>query len=451
MPDQFGNPTPQEVLAQIGGENNSVIAGAQTPAARRNAMLYALGRNMTASQDPRMVQAQVINDAVGKSLAINREEGESALDFEIRKGRDLYSRLTDVDHTAALQVAKQVLMLEEERSQQARLKEQDTRAQEMHAAQMDSYKRDLAVDNAEGIRYAYDPKTQSSVPGLWTHIQDLAGSLKDQTDWQARGLIPVTRDELFRLSGQAGDAEAHKGILNNSGIQSMLTTASDYVGQALLGKQVISGMADALEAGANPSTGAERFAVAAQGLLNSFDETRRSLHMDKATGLVDPNFRPAPRPGSKEFDEDVRKVQQALNDRNIKTSLPASFLTLYIYSVAKAQDARVTNMDFENIASTLRSVAGDPTQISKIMLGQTDLTRQGLALTSRELATRWTTEHPKGTEAYQDGDLILGVLNNGDSVLEEMKQEAARLEAAWKAIQGAGAGRGRARVVGENR
>src|SRR3990167_3491267 len=241
MAEQFGNPTTQEVLSQITEEQDLLVGSARTSADHRNALLFRLGRMMTANQDPRMVKANAINTVLGKSLAISREEGEPALDFEIRKGRDLYSRLIDVDQTSAVEVAKSVLELEQERTQQARLKEQDARNEEQHTAQMQSYKESAALNNAEGIRYAYDPKTGASVPGLWSHVNDLT-SVVDQAEWQSRGLIPVDRQQLFSLSGQAGDSEAHRGILNNSGIQAHLETASNYVGQAILGKEIISGM-----------------------------------------------------------------------------------------------------------------------------------------------------------------------------------------------------------------
>jgi hypothetical protein len=173
MPDMFGNPTPQELLGQFADENALYVSQAGGNAdARRNAILYTLGRNMTAAQDPRMVQATERDNAIRQSLAIKRADGESALDFEIRKGRALFEGLKSVDPTAASEVSSHLVKLEDERMQREHLladrkredivfeQEQDDRAQ---LKGQQSILKDLF--------YEYDPAT-GKVLDVTTNLED---------------------------------------------------------------------------------------------------------------------------------------------------------------------------------------------------------------------------------------------------------------------------------------
>lgn len=426
MPDQFGNPTPQEVLAQIGGENNSVIAGAQTPAARRNAMLYALGRNMTVSQDPRMAQAKAISNALGRSMALERNDGESALDFELRKGRAMYDDLKDVDRPSAQQVGERLLQLEQERDEQDKLRsreererQQEARNVEMHNLQTAQMRSAAAVRNFEGIRYGYDYKNNKLVDGLWTHIDDPT-SVVDEKEWSAKGIIPISPEMAFQL--RLATDKTNQDILG-SDFRAKTDVLTSYVDSAIMAREIAKGFRESLEAGFNPTASIRGLTSRLQSIANSVEVVREAAHT--RDGLLDPNFRAAPKPGSREFAEDERRVTDALNRAGMKTAIPSSLLTLYVYGVAKAQDARVTNMDYETIAGTLSAAVGNPEQTAEVIESQLGIRKESLARTVVEQAKRLAAS--SDPNAREQGETLLALASQGDEVFSQFLSEKEQL------------------------
>jgi hypothetical protein len=429
MPNQYGDPTPQEIMQGILDEGQQQIASAQDPAARRNAIMFAMGRQLTAGNDPRVRRAEELDNAIKGSMALKRNEGESAIDYELRKGRDLYGRVKDLDSNTAFQVAERIVTLEEEQFQKGRLIESDERAAraeertvEMHDAQMEGMGNARAVHRMEGIRYGYNPNTRTIVPGLWAHTDDPTAQL-EMGAWAEDGVTPITADQAFAL-GQ--DTSAADNAMLGSAHNAHLAAASAYVEQGILGREIVSGFADAIEASINPTASIRPMAESAQAIANSIEEVRR-LSNTNADGTVDENYVPTPGVNSPEFAADTKRVADAMNQYGIKTALPASYMTLYIYAMAKAQDARVTNMDFETIAKTISAVAGNPEQTLQQIEGQLRVRRETLTRTVRGLAQKLYDSNPEGSKGRFQGETLLNVLDEGDRVFTEVQGAGGRM------------------------
>jgi hypothetical protein len=429
MPNQYGDPTPQEIMQGILDEGQQQIASAQDPAARRNAIMFAMGQQLTAGNDPRVRRATELDNAIKGSMALKRNEGESAIDYELRKGRDLYSRVKDLDSNTAFQVAERIVTLEEEQFQKGRLIEADERAAraedrtvEMHDAQMEGMANARAVHRMEGIRYGYNPQTKKIVPGLWAHTDNPESQL-EMGAWAEDGVVPITSDQAFALGQDTSDSD--KKILG-SDHRAHMAAASAYVESAILGREIISGFSDAIEASINPTASVRSVAESAQAIANSVEEIRR-VAATRDDGTVDPNYVPMPMPTDPAFAEETERVAKALNEYGIKTAVPASLLTLYIYSVAKAQDARVTNMDYETIAKTVSSVAGNPEQTLRQMGQQLETRKETLTRTVRGLASKLYEDNAEGTEGRFQGETLLNVLNEGDRAYGEFQSAGERM------------------------
>lgn len=435
MPNIFGDPSPQEVLAQIAAEGQQAISQARDPQERRNAMMFAFGRYMASGQDPRYIAATKVDSALKQSVAIEREEGESALDFELRRGKALYGLIKDVDSSAAYEVASRIVTLEQEKEEQRRLKveedlaqAQETRTQEAHESNQEAMRRAAANAQFDGVRYAYDPQKRALVPGAWEHIADPASQLR-MADWRDKGLLPVTPREALdlNLSTAAADADIAGGTDFGTGstYATHAATISAAVEQAVLATEITAGLNDAMEAGINPSTRLESPIRSIQSLANAAQELHRAANLD-ASGQLDPNYVPTPMPGTREFAEEEAKVTEALNRRGLKTSIPASLLTLYIYASAKSQDARVTNMDYQTMEARISAAVGNPAEIYQTIAKDLEIRRKTLLRTvetmSRDIAQNG---NPEGKN---QANIILGLIARLDESIAELDAQGARMQ-----------------------
>ncbi|OGT57392.1 MAG: hypothetical protein A3E01_07125 [Gammaproteobacteria bacterium RIFCSPHIGHO2_12_FULL_63_22] len=134
MPDQYGNATPQEVLAQITAERDQIMGAAQGPDERRLATLFSLGRMMMSGQDPRLLKAQAIENAQREVQELPRGEEESELSYTRRLTSALADRLRDVDPSSAAAARVEAKKLESEEQNRRILMQQETMQEQAIAA-----------------------------------------------------------------------------------------------------------------------------------------------------------------------------------------------------------------------------------------------------------------------------------------------------------------------------
>jgi hypothetical protein len=430
MPNQYGDPTPQEIMQGILDESTQAVQQAQTPQAQRNAILFALGQRMSVDQDPRVRRAKELDDAIKTSMAIERNEGESAIDYEIRKGRDLYGRVKGLDSNTAYQVAERLVTLEEEQFQKSRLVEGDQRDREQHemnkegfASQQRAMERANAMHREEGLRYGYNPQTNAVITSMMTHVDNPESQLI-MASWAEQGVIPISASEARQRRVDVGEANQKWLGSQVAGFEDQLRAHTDAI---ILGREVVRGFADAVEQGVNPTANINPLSGTLQALGNSIEEIRR--FNNTTDGRLDPNFEATPQPGSAQFkdtEDKVATVVDALNKRGMTIAVPTSLLTLYVYAVAKSQDARVTNMDFETIQSTVSALAGNPEQAYRQMQAQLMAKQEGLMRTLRRMAEE-KINSPDPDARAQAEELML-LFNTNDELMLEFDEAGERLK-----------------------
>ena len=352
MPDQFGNPTPQEVLAGIVADNDAMVAAAQTPYERRNANLFALGRTLSAGMDPRLLKAKEIQGAIGKSMALTRDEAESALDYEIRRGRQMFEDLKGVDPTTAAEISSKLVELEAERAEQLRLKAEDQRVETRFGWETEDRAQTLAEnkqwDLTEGLFYEVDPRTGKTT-GLTTSVKDTAHQL-DVNGVRERGNILLTADDL--AAAKINSSEADYKLLGSdlAATKNQITGTIENVNVA---KGLMQVFLDAGEVGENPTTYFDTVARKLQPIVNAVSEGQKAI-----------GGRPAPAVGSPEFAEDVSIFEAELQRRGLQSQVPTSLMVQLAYTWAKSFDARVTETDFLNAYQMLGAGTGSPATIA---------------------------------------------------------------------------------------
>lgn len=156
MPDQFGNPTTREVLALINDEKNVMMARAGSPDERRAATLLAMGRLMASGQDPRLLQAQAIEDAQREVQQLPRGEDESELSYTRRLTSALADRLRSIDPSSANAARIEAKKLESEEQNRRILQQQE----ELQAQSIAENKFDKTLrERYEDMGYVVNLKT----------------------------------------------------------------------------------------------------------------------------------------------------------------------------------------------------------------------------------------------------------------------------------------------------
>lgn len=412
MPDQFGNPTPPEILSQISQERDSTISGASNPMERRNAIMFAMGRMLNSGQDPRLERAQEIEHAVGQSMGLTRGEAESALDYEIRRGRDLFERLKFVDPTSASEVSGQLIKLEDERFQQSRLKAEDARvATEFEQSQQDVVNTRQRRSITEDLFYEFDPKV-GKVTDFTTNVSDpdhllARQQVKDRGNWL------ITSDQAYR---SLLDTDAANIKLLGSEKAQHATEISSAIASVITARDMAGMFADVMESGNNPNTLAEVLSTKGGSILSAWNETRRMLN---------PQAKDVPMYGSPEFASDSMQLEKYLQDRNVRVQVPTALLTLYAYSVARSVDGRVTEQDFKNIYDMLGAAGGSPTRIVSIMRAQISGTQEKFVRTIRPMAEDYMANGNALGKAQ--GRELIGLLDQLDDVSGEFDERIQRI------------------------
>lgn len=408
MPDQFGNPTPQEILAQISAEQDAMLSRATTPYQTRLANLYALGRAVTSGLDPRLVSAKNIQDALSKTNDFKRMENESALDFEIRRGRQMFEDVKMVDPPTAADISAKLIELEGERAEQDRLKERFGWEREQHVQAVQKHK---SWDLTEGLFYEVDPNTGKTT-GVSTSVNEATHSLT-VNEVRERGNLLITADDASAL--RLDTANADLKLLNNSDFSQMLGQVAGAMEAGIVARDLASLYVEAGEEGMNPTTATDRVYRVGNSVLQSINEMRRSL------GLIE-----APSIGTPEFAADQSVIEAELRRRGIQTAVPAALLTLYTYSVARSVDPRVTEQDFRNFSSILGGTSGSPEQIMSTMRQQLLGRHETLLRTIGDLTTTFE-EAPEGTIARTQGKALRSQLNELTTVMSEFEQPFRKL------------------------
>jgi len=377
VPDVFGNPTPLEVLAQLGTEQNKALnESAGDPGARREIMLQQIGQGFSGVVDPRLAMARKRQDAMQKAMAITRNEGESELDFNIRQHNALYENLKSFDPNSALDVRDSLVKLENERQQQNRLKAEEARqeSQEQRAVSAEnravvkaaqdteSHNAAMAKDKYDmiqrGLFYEVDPNTQKVT-------KETALATDPNFDAQiaagrARGNIWLDSNQVREalLSTKAAD---YKFLGSDEGHQKNLITAATSA--TLSARRIIDVFDKAADAGINSTSYFNKLEAGFQGFLEAWNEGERAL------GVA-----PAPVPGTKEWADANAGAIKYLQDRGAHTAISSSLLTQFAYVLAKTTDPRVTEPDYQNAYKILSATRGNPALIAatlhQIIMGQ---------------------------------------------------------------------------------
>lgn len=352
MPDQYGNPTPQEILQQIVRERDVVLNSARTPAEQRNANLYAIGQAATQGFDPRLVNAQKIQDALSKSLALTRGKDESALDYEIRRGRQMFEDVKSVDPTTAADVSAKLVELETERAQQERLKAADKRTETQFGWQTEDRvqvaKRNRAWDITDGLFYEVDPKTWKTT-GETTGLDDPDHQVK-VNEVRDRKNILLSADDLRALGANTSAADYK---LLGSDLAATKNQIAGVIDNTNVASNLMKTFINAGKAGDNPATYADKIARGLGPIVNTVNESMKAVGM-----------RPAPAVGSPEFAQDVSIFEQELQRRNLQSQVPVSLMVQLAYTWAKSFDNRVTEQDFLNAYNMLGAGTQSPAVIA---------------------------------------------------------------------------------------
>lgn len=421
MPDQFGNPTPQEVMAQIAGEDQALLTQGATPQERRLNRLVHATRLMAGGQDPRLAQADQIVKAQRRALSMQQEEGESNLDFSIRQGRTMLEDMRDVDPATYAQISEQLTGLEKERLDRRLLLARDERAaaqDERAAAQSeqqvrsqtlanDRTQRDLDFNN---VVYFYDPQEQALTGEVMDSTEEGFAERLSAFQQTNPGVIPVSREQVLDvLDTSAADIN----YFNNSTREQKIGAINNQLRFVDNAAALASVFARSFEEEAgNPA--AQVIGSINRGIgsiMNNLTEGRRILDNNR-----DRNEVVLPSYGSAKFEEDVKDIEGRMredsdmlrwvNQNNISFQDASTLMTSLAYTLARTYDNRVTDADFRNAWKMLGGGNSDPGTIMSAL-------RQQALHQSRSLTDEIGTEvnnilelYPSGSEAVLDATVI---------------------------------------------
>jgi hypothetical protein len=332
MPDQFGNPTPQEVMQGFADQAEAMRRSAQTPQARREANLYNLGRGAVMGMNPQVVRAREIENALKAGSELERGPQETALDFQIRQARQMFDDVKQVDPTTAAQISAQLTQLESERAEQARL-------QQSHELDVEQAELDIEADRAtnilEGRGYLVNIVTGEQLGSLKMN-DPLFDQRSQELGLGQPGVVVLPYDE----ASDFGADELFSDMFNKSTLAEMGTHLEASTDLAATGSELIGVLNAAYDAD--------------QNALSDVSSAERVLN--RISGNIDEL---AARCGSEDGQTEplaAAWLRANASRRNISSAL----LTKMAYQVALAFNRRVTDKDFELAYSMLGGDSGSP-------------------------------------------------------------------------------------------
>lgn len=359
MPDQFGNPTPQEVLAQIVSEKQAANRVASTARQERANNMRAFGQALFAGIDPRLTAAKEINEALAPAQMLERGETESAIDFEIRQHREMFESVRNVDPTTAAQISAQLTELEEERAQRVFL--QQDRENTLAQAEDDNRDRD-AEWVANNVLYVVEPGARGTT-GEYLELDDPDFEEKRQGH-MANGLMVVPADQV---RGLLDTSTSDSKWWNNSSYDKRFTAVSDIartVGVANALGEVFLNAIDTT--GDIPTTAWDKVESGLVSIGSTLSDMKRS---------VDGRTADMPRPGDPLYEgsrsdvatwDGVHGEDSTVNllmNRGMNAIQAQSLLTTMAYTLARSFDARVTEQDYINARRIIGAANGHPALI----------------------------------------------------------------------------------------
>ena len=200
MPDQFGNPTPQDLLAQVFASRDQQMATARTPQERRLADLHSMGQALGLGFSPQMARAKDLQKAQNDVQALSKKAGESAIDFERRQLGALYNLVKDLDPETATKVVARMTELDKEIDERNRLKAQDSR--EAYSFEQAKNK-DLATNFFQSTVYTMDPsKGLESLERHDLNKPDETQKRIAERQKEIPGLLRLSNDQVIQLFGK---------------------------------------------------------------------------------------------------------------------------------------------------------------------------------------------------------------------------------------------------------
>lgn len=336
MPDQFGNPTTREVLAQINDEKNLMISRAGSPEERRQATLFAMGRLAASGQDPRLLQAQAIEDAQTEVQAIPREDDESELAYARRLTSALADRLRSVDPSAANAARMEAKKLESEEQNRRILQQQEElQRQSITENIMDKTLR----ERFEDMGYVVNMKTgdilgqvQISDPQYAEKVAKMVGNDPTITD--------MSYDDMLKFSNDPVRAAGKQVSVQQFGTLTQEIDQNYKMGVTV--NQLYDIAEDAWVDGQNTISDFTNLTSKVNNLAGNISEAM--VTMKDGTELTD--YMNSPR---------GRELYERARNKGITQSL----LTSLAYMFAQARNDRVTDADLEAAITMLGGAGGD--------------------------------------------------------------------------------------------
>lgn len=393
MPDQYGNPTPADVMAQIIQERELGMRAAQTPHQRRIAQMAAVGKTIFSGFDPRMVRAQEISDALEKSTKIDRMEGEDQLSFEIRQARLAFDEMKNVDPVTAAEISSKLTELEAERLERSFLTQR--RELEMEAME-ESVTRSRRENILDGIQYELDPRS-GKLTGEFVNMADADAALSVD-DVAGRGNILLPADDV---RGLMDTSTADFNLWNNSDFSTQLEQIDTQVRNVGVANQLAEVMNAALAEGDNPAAFFDSLERKLGGVMEGIDDLKGLAGGER------------PVPGDPRWNRDISAAEDFIRREGIRSGVTASLLTTLAYTRARTFDNRVTDQDFRKAYDMLGADSGDPavimSNLRSIIFGDSQSLFDTVR-TKMEAADPYLPEEGKGRAQIETVQAQLGLL-----------------------------------------
>jgi len=338
MPDQFGNPTTQEVLAQITAEKDEIMMQASSPDERRMANLYAIGRMMSSGQDPRMLRAKGIEDAQREVQAMPRDDEESELSYTRRLTSALADRLRGVDPAAAALARNEAKKLESE-EQNRRILQQQEHLQRLSIAEAEDEQSERARLEDKG--YVIDMATGDFLGQVDTKAPDYAERV--ETIRKGRPTVTdVSYDDMLKFANDAALTSVGKQV----SVQQFGKLAENLDQNFAMGvtvNQLYDIAEEAWKSGQNPMSSITGMTNKIQTISNGIGELHRVMR------------------GTNEPLEDYLDGDrgQEFLQRAVRAGISKSLFQSLAYMFAMARNDRVTDADLEAALDMIGANGGD--------------------------------------------------------------------------------------------
>lgn len=376
--------TPQELQAQQMAQRQKLFGGGVPISAQRQGNIeLALDGIFGNPQMRQANRAQQALKTAAQSTA-SPQDGESQLDFEMRRLTKMRDALTDISPDTANQINERLLQLGEMKFQRQRLTAADQRTQESHDLEIDKGKDEQQMRHLlGGNTYIYDPESgtaQSFDLRDPSQAQDFIKARQDQSKIlmspaQVYDLYhDVTiekmkiREALARADTGGSKVEEQRAEQASSGMLGLLSTTDRIF-------QVLDTNPDVLTVG---SKGAAKLDQLAQNL----GSVARAANGGKTS--------------------DGTNIDSWLAENNITNARAAGLVVGVAYELAKTRDSsgRISDKDLD---ASLKSIGSNNPDPRVLVANLNDIIQSN----SQALMDRMNTLSPATREAMKDRTTLL--------------------------------------------